>query len=601
MFHSNALAEMMPATGPVKIDNQGRQTAITDDQASKLERSINIYLTKKCPEYYPDTDQMLFQWGYGGMAFKKLFHCPLRRRPVSDAVAPGDLIVSNTATSLTNAGRKTHRTKMRQSVMARMQYVGAYRKIDLNLPTDNLTEIERKTAAVQGVKAQSDRVEDGEYTIYETCCELDMPGDRHMEDGKPTGLCRPYIVTMEHDTRTILEIRRNWRKDDDNFTERRRFVAFRFIPMFGFMATGLLGVLANTTSALTAAWRIMLDGGMFANFPGFLYAKQGDKQMDNNFRVAPGQGAAVDIGGADDIRKSIMNLPYKEASPAFAQLTKDIGDTGMRVGGTANTNFAEGKADAPVGTTLAMLEQAAKMISAVHMRGHQSQSEEFEILLELIREDPDSFVRLFTDDDDPWEREELLDALDNYKLAPVADPNTPTQMHRLLKVQGLVQMADRAPERYDGRKVDERALQVMGFDDPEQFFAPPQPPGALPADPSLAIAQKVAETKIADTAAKKEIAQLNAQVKVFDIKTRKEIADQTAQVKVAEITENTRGADEDRTQHGALELFKVQQAEQQSAEDREHQSKEGEAGRKQAVQLAKMKPKPAPGGKAKPK
>lgn len=605
MFHSNALAEMLPATGPVKIDNQGKQTAITDKQATKLEKSFNTYVTKKCPEYYPDTDQMLFQWGYGGMAFKKLFHCPLRRRPVSDAIAPGDFIVSNSTTSLTNAGRKTHRIKMRQAVMARMQYVGAYRKIDLQLPSADITEIERKTANVAGVKVQTDRVEDEEYTIYETCCELDMPGDRHMEGGKATGLPRPYIVTMERDTRTILEIRRNWRKDDENFTERRRFVAYRFIPMFGFLATGLLGVLANTTSALTAAWRIMLDGGMFANFPGFLFAKQGDRQMDNNFRVAPGEGAGVDIGGADDIRKSIMNLPYRDLGPAFPAFTKDIGDTAARVGGVANTPFAEGKADAPVGTTLAMLEQAAKMISAVHMRGHQSQSEEFEIWLELIREDPEAFVRLFLDDDDPWEREELLDALDNYKLMPVADPNTPTQMHRLLKVMGLVQMADRAPERYDGRKVDQRALEVMGFDDPEQFFAPPQPPGALPADPSLAIAEKVAETKIADTAARKEIAQLNAQVKVLDIRTRKEIADQTAEVKIAEITEKTRGADEDRTQHGALELYKAQQAEQQTAEDREHQSgeadrdrqhqaKEGEQGRKQAVTLAKMKPKPNP-------
>jgi hypothetical protein len=606
MFHSNARAEMLPATGPVKIDNGGRETAITDAQATKLEKAFNKYLTKKRPEYVPDTDRMLFQWGYGGMAFKKVFHCPLRRAPVSDAIEPGDFIISNKATSLTNSGRKTHRTKMRQSVMARMQYVGAYRKVDLQLPTDNISEIERKTASIAGIKPTSDRVEDAEYTIYECCCEIDMPGDLHMEDGQPTGLPRPYIVTIEHDTRTVLEIRRNWRRDDDNFAERRRFVAYQFIPMFGFYATGLLGVLANTTSALTAAWRIMLDSGMFANFPGFLYAKQGDRQMDNNFRVAPGEGAGVDIGGADDIRKSIMNLPYKEFGPAFPAFTQHVSETAARVGGTANTPFAEGKAEAPVGTTLAMLEQAAKMISAVHMRGHQSQSEEFEILLELIREDPKSFVRLFADDEDPWSEQELLEAIDNYKLTPVADPNTPTQMHRLLKVMGLVQMADRAPERYDGRKVDAHALEVMGFDDPEQFFAPPQPPGAMPADPSLAIAEKVAETKIADTAAKKEIAQLNAQVKVLDIKTRKEIADQQAEIKIADIEQRAEDAGADRTQHGALELYKAQGSEEQAERDREHQSmqsdadrqhqsKEGEASRKQATQLAKMKPKPAPG------
>lgn len=592
MFASNALAEMLPATGPVKIDNQGKQTAITDAQATKLEKAFNRYLTKKRPEYYPDTDQMLFQWGYGGITFKKVFHCPLRRAPVSDSVQPGDLIVSNDAKSLADVGRKTHRTKLRQSVMARMMYVGAYRKVDLQTPTDNLTEIERKTKSVAGIKANSDRVEDAEYTVYEVSCERDMPGDLHVEDGKPTGLPRPYIVTIEHDSRAVLEIRRNWRKGDENFKERRRFVAYRFIPMFGFYATGLLGVLANTTSALTAAWRLMLDNGMFANFPGFLYAKNGDRQMDNNFRVAPGEGVGVDIGGSEDIRQSILPLPYKEFGPAFPAFTKDIGDTAARLGGTANTPFAEGKADAPVGTTLAMLEQVAKMISAVHMRGHQSQSEEFEILIELIREDPEAFVRLFADDDDPWEKQELLDAIDNYKLTPVADPNTPTQMHRLLKVTGLVQMADRAPERYNGYAVDKRALEVMGFDDPEQFFAPPPPADALPPDPSLAIAQIVAKAKEADTVAKKEIAALNARIKQMEIGSRVEIAQLNAQVKMTDIEAREDSAAQDRTQHGALELYKAQGAEMQADADRAHQSAEGEAARKSAVDLAKMKPKP---------
>jgi hypothetical protein len=600
MFHSNALAEMLPATGPVKIDNQGKETAITDAQATKLEKAFNRYLTKKRPEYYPDTDQMFFQWGYGGTTFKKVFHCPLRRAPVSDSIAPGDFIVSNDAKSLSDVARKTHRTKMRQSVMARMMHVGAYRRIDLITPADNITEIERKTKSIAGIKPNSDRVEDAEYTVYEVCCELDMPGDLHMEKGKPTGLPRPYIVTIEHDSRAVLEIRRNWRNGDENFTERRRFIAYRFIPMFGFYATGLLGVLANTTSALTAAWRIMLDNGMFANFPGFLYAKQGDRQMDNNFRVAPGEGAGVDIGGSEDIRQSIMSLPYKEFGPAFPAFVKDVGDTAARVGGTANAPFAEGKADAPVGTTLAMLEQAAKMISAVHMRGHQSQSEEFEVLIELIREDPDSFVRVFADDDEPWEKQELLDAIDNYKLVPVADPNTPTQMHRLLKAQGVVMMADRAPERYNGYEVDKYALTVMGVEDPERFFAPPPPPDAMPADPSLAIAQTVAQTKIADTQARERIAQQNNEVKLLDIASRKQIAGINAEVKLADIDQRTDDAEQDRTQHGALELYKAQQTDEQAEADRQHQAAEGEASRESSVKLAKMKPKPASGG-GKPK
>jgi hypothetical protein len=607
---SNALAEMLPAAGPVKIDNSGRPNAVTDKQAAKLEKAFNEFITVKSPEYYPDTDRMIFQWYFGGMGFKKVFHCPLRRRPVSDSIAPGDLIVSNDATSITSAGRKTHRSKLRQSVMARMQYVGAYRKVDLQLPTDNTTGIERKVGNVQGVQQTSDRVEDTEYTIYETCVDYDMPGDEHVgEDGEPTGLPRPYIVTIERDTRTVLEVRRNWRRDDENFAERRRIVAYQLIPMFGFYASGLLNVLANSTTALTAAWRIMLDNGMFANFPGFLYAKNGDRQMDNNFRVGPGEGAGIDIGGADDIRKTIMNLPYKEFGPAFPAFVDKVQETARQVGGRADIPVAEGKANAPVGTTLAALEQASLMISAIHKRGHMAQAEEFSIWLELIREDPESFVRLFADDEDPWEEQELLDALENYRLIPRSDPNTPTQMHRLLKGSALKQMADGAPDRYDADKVDTFILEMLGFEDPQQFFSSPEQRAAQaqqPGDPSLAIANKVAETKIADTAAKKEIADLNAKVKVIDIRSRDAIAKLNASVKIADIEAREQSAAEDRTQHGALELYKAQSAEQQHAIDAERSDADAAANRDVTLKTTEMKDKTAREGfkaraQAKPK
>jgi hypothetical protein len=412
LYQSNACAEELPARGPVKIDNGGQSTAITDQDADQLEKDFNKYLTVHRPEYYPDTERMIFQRGFGGMGFKKIFHCPLRRAPVSDTVNGGDFIVSNNATSLENAGRKTHRIKMRPAVMKRMQFVGAYRDVDLQTPTDDLTGIERKTRQIQGIKPQTDLQRDTEFTVYETCVELDMPGDRHTERGKPTGLMRPYIVAIERDSRQVLEIRRNWIDGDDLFTERRRFVASGFLPMFGFYATGLLGVLGNSTSALTAGWRIMCDRGMFANFPGGMYAKNGDRQLDNNFRAAPGEFVPVDISGFDDIRKVVAPYPYSEPGPASQAFFKGIEETAQRVGGAASIPVAEGKADTPVGTMLAALEQTAKMISAVHRRSHAAQSLEFQTLLERIREKPEDFVKYFQADGF-WTVERLTNALDN--------------------------------------------------------------------------------------------------------------------------------------------------------------------------------------------
>lgn len=605
-FQSNARAEMLPASGPVKIDNSGRETAITDRQAEKLEQSMNEFLTVKSPEYVPDFDRMLFQWGFGGMAVRKIFHCPLRRRPVSDSIAPGDFIVSNDAKSLTDVGRKTHRSKMRQSVMKRMQYLGAYRDVELHLPSRDTTQVEQKTATIQGTTTTTSRVEDEEYTIYETCLDYDMPGDAHREKGKDTGLPRPYLVTIEKDTRTVLEVRRNWRKDDANFTERKRFVSYPFVPMFGFWATGLLGILANTTSALTAAWRIMLDSGMFANFPGGMYLKNGSRQADNNFRAGPGEFCPVDGGGTDDIRKVIAPYPYKEFGPAFPAFTKDISETGSRVGGTASIPVAEANATAPVGTMLAALEQVAKTVSAVHMRGYTSQAEEFQILIELIREDPESFVRVMEDSDNPWDAQELRDALNNYKLVPKANPNTPTHMHRLLKVQALKMMADGAPDRYDLNKVDEHCLQVLGFEDPQQFFKPPSAE-VVPSDPALAIAQMVKETEQLKVASKEKTEGQKAQLKLVELETKKQIEGEKVALGLQKIEADLEKAGLKENATTEREVFKagvqLEQGEadrgfqyEQGERDREHQSTEGEASRKQAVQLAKMKPKPAPGG-----
>lgn len=611
MYQSNACAELLPAEGPVKIDNSGQSTAITDEDANRLEKDMNEFITVHSPEYVPDTEQMLFQQGFGGAGIKKLFHCPIRRRPVSDSIEPGDFIINNTAKSIDNCARKTHRIKMRPGMMKRMMFMGAYRDINLMTPTENVNLIERKTAELQGRRPNAVKPEDTDFTIYECCAELDMPGDEHRERGRMTGLPRPYLVSIERDTRAVLEIRRNWVQDDELFAERRRFVLYPFLPTFGLMPSGLLNVLGNTTSAMTAGWRIMIDAGMFANFPGGMYLKNGERQKDNNFRPAPGQFVSIDGSGTDDINKVIKPLPYKEPGPATQQFFKDVGETGQRVGGTANIPVAEGKADAPVGTTLAALEQVSKLISAVHRRCHAAQAREFQIWLELIREKPEDFIKFF-ERKGHWTIDKLLRAINNWALIPRADPNTPTQMHRIIKAMGLKQLEQLSPDRFDGKKVDEHIMRTaLSIEDPEEFFAPPQPPGAAPPDPTLAVATIVAQTKQAEIASRQQIEMGKGKLKMIELQ-QKQAAD-AAKIQSAESIAAHReeaatarevfkaGATMEQAQAEAMEAGSM--SDQQLAHealqadlDRQHQAGESEAARQSSEKIAASRPKPTTGG-----
>lgn len=578
-FQANAMGELLPANGPVKVKNVGLGTAMNDTQADQLEEDMNRYLTSTdgAPEYYPDTDRMLFGVGFSGMGFKKLYHCPLRRRPVSESVDAKDLIVSNDATDIRNAARVTHRIQMRKSVMARMQYVGAYRKVVLGQPTTDINRVDQKIKKIQGIDAQPQRPEDNEYTVFECYADIDIPGFEHIdEDGETTGLPLPYKVSIDKTSRKILEIRRNWNVDDEDFKARRVFVPYQFVPMFGFYASGLLQILGNTTTAITGAWRLLLDSGMFSNFPGFLYALNGDRQNDLNFRVPPGGGAGVDIAGADDIRQKVMALPYKEPGPSTMALVQNIAETGQRVGGIAEIQVGEGRQDAPVGSTIAMIEQAAKVLNAVHKRLHQAQSEEFQILLELFREDPEAFFR-FVKRDGNWTEDTLRAALENYDLIPVADPNVPTHMHRLMKMQALKQMADAAPDRYNLKAVDERILRALNIDDPETLFATPeqmQAASAPPADPASIIAQATAQTKQAEIASRERIEQQKSQLKIAEISNKDRQNSEANRVKLEQIAADDKRASQDRESREYVEKMKL--AERLASKDIDNEMRQAE-------------------------
>jgi len=479
-FQANARSELLPTDGPVKIrEDNNNATDASDELANDLENDLNHYLTATAREYYPDTDRMLLMLGFGGTAFKKVYFCPLRNRPVSESIDADDLIVNNSATDLYNATRITHRIYMRPSTVKRMQILGVYHDVDLSQAKQiKLDAAQREKKAQQGISENgADDPEDRDREIYECYCELEIAGFEHRRDGKETGLEIPYRVTIDVSSHEILSIVRNYDEDTKDLPEpRQTFVKYTFVPGMGFYDLGLLHILGNTTNALTAAWREMLDAGMYANFPGFLYSDAGARQNTNIFRIPPGGGALIKTGGAP-IQDAVMPLPYKDVGPGLMSLVENINQTGMRVGGTSEQAVGEGKQDAPVGTTIALIDQATKIMSSVHKRMHNSQSEEFELLVRCFRENPESFWQKNRRPARQWDEETFIRAINQVDLVPQADPNTASQTQRLMKVMALKQLQAANPAMYDPIAVDRVALQGIGWSNPEQFMVPPESMG----------------------------------------------------------------------------------------------------------------------------
>lgn len=477
-FQANARSELLPTDGPVKIRNDSTTPDLTTDQlANALEQDFNHYLTTVATEYYPDTDRMLFMTGFGGDGFKKVYTCPLRNRPVSESIDADDLIVNQSATDLANAQRVAHRVMMRPSTLKRMQILGVYRDVDLgDAVTPQADALQQEEKAQQGISDSGMlRPADREREIYECCCELDIAGFEHKHNGKVTGLAIPYVVTIDKSSRQTLSIVRRYDQETEKLpVARQRFVKFPFVPGLGFYGIGLLHILGNSTNAITAAWREMLDNGMYANFPGFLMQDTGGRQNTNIFRVPPGGGAPVKTQGVP-LRDAIMPLPYStQQMPALMQLVQDMAETGRRIGGTAEVQVGEGRADVPVGTVMAMIDQAIKVMNAVHKRMHAAQAEEFQLLKREFREHPETFWQRGCKSKTPWDKAKFLAALNNCDLVPQADPNTSSSGQRLMKVMALKQLQGASPNLYDPIKVDTAALNAIGWPNPEEFFVPPE-------------------------------------------------------------------------------------------------------------------------------
>ncbi len=517
-FQANASGEMLPADGPAKIRNDDINANVDEDNlANAYEKDLNHYLTTTATEYYPDTDRMYLMLGFGGSSFKKVYFCPLRNRPVSESVDAGDVIVNANATDLLNARRITHRSTVKPSTIKRLQILGVYR--DINLPdasSPDLDSAQLEKKSQEGISPDVNRASDRDRELYEVCCELDIKGYEHKHKGKATGLEIPYRVTIDVSSKQILSIVRNYNEDDQELpTARKMFVQYVFIPGFGFYGIGLLHILGNTTNAITAGWRELLDAGMFSNFPGFLIADSGARQNTNIFRIPAGGAALIKTGGMK-IGDAVAQLPYKEPSAALLNLVKQMEETGQRVGGTSELQIGEGRADAPVGTTLTMVEQAQKVLNSVHKRMHRAQTEEFEMLVECFREHPDAFWQRNKRPAMPWDQERFLTALNDFQLTPRADPNTASYIQRVLKIMALKQLQAASPMMYDPVAIDKAALKALGWNNPDQFMAPPEKMGQKP--PQVQQAEAEMQTKMMDATTRKnvgdaKVAEVQAKIK----------------------------------------------------------------------------------------
>jgi hypothetical protein len=510
-FQANARSELLPTDGPAKVRNDSNNSTIEQDTlANALEKDFNHYLTAVATEYYPDTDRMLLMLGFGGTAFKKVYYCPLRNRPVSEHVDAEDLIVNNDATDLRNAKRVTHRANMKPSTVKRLQILGVYKDVELSTPLAvERDAVQREKMAQQGVTDSSNRPDDRDREIYECYCELDILGYEHKAKGKETGLEIPYRVTIDVSTKQILSIVRNYDEDTKELPEAKRtFVKYTFVPGFGFYDIGLLNILGNTTAAATAAWRELLDLGMFSNFPGFLIVDTGMRQDTNIIRVPPGGGQRIKTNGLP-IKDAVMPLPYNmQAAPSLMALVENMVSTGQRVGGTAEMPVGEGKQDSPVGTTLALIEGATKITNSVHKRMHAAQAEELQLLAECFKEHPDSFWQKNRMPAYPWDEQTFLQALEDCNLVPQADPNTASQIQRLMKLAALKALQGQSPTLYDPIAIDQACIRALGFSNPEQFMAPPSAMGNPP--PELTKMQQEGQAKTDTAKAKLQDAQSKA-------------------------------------------------------------------------------------------
>jgi hypothetical protein len=469
-FQAQAMGEIFPASGPVRTKVVGKATKEKTSQSKRVESEMNYMLTEEMTEYRDEMEQMLFRLPLAGSAFKKVYYDPIMERPCSMFVPAEDFVVSYGASDLMSCSRYTHIMKKTENQIKELMVNGFYSDIDLPEPHQDQSEIQEKYDEMEGSEATV-YDEDDRYTILEMHVDLEMPEPFEDKDG----LARPYIVTLDKSSKTILSIRRNWYENDEKKTKRQHFVHYRYLPSLGFYGTGLIHLIGGLAKSATSILRQLIDAGTLSNLPAGLKAR-GLRIKGDDSPLMPGEFRDVDVpGGA--IRDSITFIPYKEPSSVLYQLLGNIVDEGRKIGSIADVQIGNMNPNAPVGTTLALMERSMKVMSGVQSRLHAALKKELRILAKCIHDFMPSQYLYETE----GEFSRTKDFDERVDVIPVSDPNASTMAQRVTQYQSALQLAQQAPQLYDMGKLHRQMLEVLGIQDAEKIIKLPE--DIAPKDP----------------------------------------------------------------------------------------------------------------------
>ena len=454
-FQAETMMETFPAMGPVKTKIIGKETPETKKAAERVQDDMNYQLTDVMYEYRPEHERMLWGLGLAGNAFKKVYFDPSLGRQVSMYVPAEDVVVPYGASSLEAAERVTHVMRKTENEVKRLQHEGFYRDIELGTPNNVMDEVEKKIAEKLGFRAS----QDDRFKLLEMQVEMDLKGYEHKDDdGEETGIALPYIVTIEKSSGEVLAIRRNWRPEDEQCHKRTHFVHYYYIPGFGFYAFGLIHLIGAFAKSGTSILRQLVDAGTLSNLPGG-FKTRGLRTKGDDTPISPGEFRDVDVPSGT-IRDNLMALPYKEPSQVLAALLNQIIEEGRKFAGAVELQTSDMSAQAPVGTTLAILERQLKTMSAVQARIHYSMKQEFKLLKEIIRDyTPEEY------DYEPVDggRKAKQSDYDLVDVIPVSDPNAATMAQKVVQYQAALQLAQTAPQLYDLPLLHRQMLDVLGI------------------------------------------------------------------------------------------------------------------------------------------
>jgi len=472
-FQSETITEQFPAAGPVRTKILGKETPQKQQAAQRVEADMNYELTDVMKEFRPEHERMLWSLPATGSAFKKVYFDPSLGRQVSMFVPAEDGIMPYGTTDMDTCYRFTHVMRKTKNEIVKLQQAGFYRDVDLGDPTREQTSIEKAKDKETGFSDLNDE----RYILLECHVDLDLPGYEDVDDeGEPTGIALPYVVTLIKGTNAVLSIRRNWLESDDLKLKRQHFVHYQYIPGFGAYGFGLFHLIGGFAKSATSIMRQLVDAGTLSNLPGGLKSR-GLRIKGDDTPIAPGEFRDVDIGSGA-LRDNILPLPYKEPSQVLFTLLGSIVEEGRRFAATADMQVADMSANAPVGTTLALLERQLKVMSAVQARLHYSFKQELRLLAGIIRDytDPD-----YDYEPDRGGRQAKAEDYAHVDIIPVSDPNAATMSQRVVQYQAVIQLAQMAPQIYNLPLLHRGMLDVLGIKNADKLV--PLPDDQKPKDP----------------------------------------------------------------------------------------------------------------------